>query len=1316
MKTKLKKSIVTLLIATLVLTTFVGTAFAVQKWFADAQGHWAEDVINTLAQDGVIAGYPEGLVHPDNIITRSEFSVLVARTMKFKHTQNDVLDIEFTDITNHWAEKDIKALIAEDVIIPTDYSTEFYPNEPITRYEMIRMLVRALGDDLHDENCKCETGFTDIANLTKVQLKYVCTAKEYGIANGFPDGTLRPFFNATRAEAFTMLVNKNKAMDKIEQAQADKDKQDKEEKPPKPSGGGSSGGGGSSYNPAPVFSFDLPQASYVGDTITCSPNSQYVSSVKWTLEKDGVAVSFEKFFDGSLSANGGTIKAKESGDYTLIATASNSVGKTTTIKDAITIYPVVEVTLKIPETSYTDREVEIGLNSKNLGNSAVKWTITKDGIVIDVDKVLEGNLDSTGGIVFFNAKGKYTVAATVVDGMGKFITVSSDIIIHSKVSIDVSLPQKTYTDKGITLDVYTKNAENLKVDWSLIRNGVDVKVNEHIEGILQDKKNIRFKEKGVYKLTATIVDETGRKYTDSADITVYPVGSAGFYLPEIFHTDNLVMVDTTFTEIGSNKAKWTLKKDGKEISMEQSVNGTLNDNGGSIKFKNAGSYTLFVSFTDDGGRSYSYEQDFIVYPIPVVTYTLPKFAHTDTQISVTTTLENIDGLKIEWLIDNTNGYQDWKTYVDVELSNNGGDIIIKRAGVYELVARITDKTGRVFLFESKDKIEVFPALMFAFDLPNLAYTDTVVDIRTHGNYQVLPVEWTITKDGKSVPFDTVTTGKLNENGGKLRFTEHGEYVLTGTMTDYLDRRFSHSETIQVMPIVEYSFTMPDTIHYGTEFTVAVEDAVHTDLYTVAWAMTEVNKAIAFDGNLDNNGGNISISHLGTFILTSTITDSEGRLFTHSRTITVINTAPNKPIVTVKPTRTVKDGLFFVEIEATAIDPDGDEITLEWAGRTANDYYPVGTHTVKVRAKDITGAYSERETITFEIINHAPTVTATADPTRTVQDGNFLVNIKANATDVDGDATTLEWDGRTENGYYSVGTHTVKVRAKDIAGAYSEWENVTFEVINHAPTVTATADPTRTVHDGKFRVDFSATATDADGDATTLEWDGRTTNDYYSVGTHQVRVRAKDIAGAYSEWQMISFTITNQAPSTPVITRTPSGNSVAPGTAVTINATSADPDGDTVTYIWENRDTETQTYPLGRNLVRVKAVDEAGAESRWAAIVFFVADSSSGGGMTLTGPDSTIMENGLDGATISEFTFTVPPVSGHSGNDYGRVRGYNIHTNQWEQLAYGTTNNGITFNETLEPGTYSRLEFYYYTNHDCMYNKSNITYSVEYFFQ
>ena len=174
--------------------------------------------------------------------------------------------------------------------------------------------------------------------------------------------------------------------------------------------------------------------------------------------------------------------------------------------------------------------------------------------------------------------------------------------------------------------------------------------------------------------------------------------------------------------------------------------------------------------------------------------------------------------------------------------------------------------------------------------------------------------------------------------------------------------------------------------------------------------------------------------------------------------------------------------------------------------------------------------------------------------------------------------------------------------------------------------------------------------------------------------------------------------------------------MAPGTPVTITATSSDPEGDPITLVWENRNAQTQTYPLGRNLVRVKAVDSTGAESPWAAIVFFVADSANGGGMTLTGPDSVILENGLEGATITNYTFTVPPVSGHSGSDFGRVRGYNVSTGQWDQLDYGTTSNGITFQRTLSAGVYSKLEFYYYTNHNCMYGKSNITYSVTYHFE
>ena len=667
-------------------------------------------------------------------------------------------------------------------------------------------------------------------------------------------------------------------------------------------------------------------------------------------------------------------------------------------------------------------------------------------------------------------------------------------------------------------------------------------------------------------------------------------------------------------------------------------------------------------------------------------------------------------------MDNTFGFQDWSTYVSGKLTNNGGTIRFKRAGIYELVARVTDETGRVFLYESKDRCEVLPVLTIDFELPAFAYTDTDLDIRTHGNNNVLPVEWSVSKDGKNIPLSEAFSGSLTPQGGKITFRSDGEYVLTAMMTDYLKRSYSHSESIRILPVVQYTFTMPQTVHYGAEFDVVAKDVQHIGSYTVVWTLQKDGNAAQYQGTLDNDGGRIAIRDTGDFILTASVIDSKGRVTTHSESIAVTNTAPNAPVVTAIPSRTAKDGKFLVDITASADDPDGDSVTLEYEGTAADSYYAPGTHTIRVRAKDIAGAYSPWTEKTFTVTNSAPTVTLTVEPTRTVKDGKFLVNISAAASDADGDPTTLEWENKAADNYYAAGTHTVRVRAKDIVGAYSPWAEKTFTITSSAPVVTLTAAPTRTANNGKFLVDISATASDADGDATTLEWENKAADNYYAVGTHTIRVRAKDATGLYSQWVSKTFTIANSAPTAPVITRTPSGNSVPPGTPVTIKATSSDPDGDPVTLVWEGRNAETQTYPLGRNVIRVKAVDSAGAESSWSAIVFFVADSNGSGGMTLTGPDSVILENGLEGATITEYTFTVPPVSGHSGSDFGRVRGYNKLTSQWDQLDYGTTSNGITFKRTLGAGVYSKLEFYYYTNHNCMYNKSNITYSVTYHFE
>lgn len=792
MNHKSKKIINILLVICILITSFVGSAYATRFVFSDSVGHWAEDTINNLARKGVIHGYPDGLSHPDEIITRGEFSALLARIMELEPKETNMVNIVFEDIAGHFAQKEIEALIDAGIIIKEEYSAKYFPDEPITRIEMIKMLVRAIGKEEHNMDCACNTGFTDEDDLTEEEREYICAGKHYNIISGYPDGTIRPDGEATRGEAFEILdkhdeikeiIEQEEATDKIEEDLVDSPDVEQEDKP---SDNGSSSNGGSSYVPAPKYDYTLPNTAYVGEEIKIIPTSRNVKSVAWTVTKNGIPTEISSVLDGELKAEGGVIKIKSTGSYTFSAKALNSRGKAVICEQTVTVYPVISAKFNLPETAHTDTTVAVDLVTENLGDNSLIWMIKKDGKEVDLETVITGELTGSGGLILFKTNGVYELSATITDELGKEVTVSDIITVYPLAEIKMELANITHTDKTITLNTETKNAEEMEIEWSLTQNGKVVIIEDFIEGNISiGESNIRFKEKGVYNLSISLIDKTGRVFKETVDITVYPVGSAGFYLPEIFHTDDTIKVEATFGEIRDHIADWYLVKDGKEVKLSDFITGNLSNDGGMIQFNQKGEYTLKASFTDDGGRTYNYEQALKVYPVPSVSYTLPKYVHTDSDIRVDVDSTELDGLKIEWLVDNTFGFQDWSTYVDGKLDNNGGNIQFKRAGIYELVARITDETGRVFLFEVGGKTEVLPVLNIGFELPALAYTDSIIDIRTHGSNNVLPVEWGITKDDKPISESKAFDGSLNAHGGKITFLEEGEYVLTATMTDFL---------------------------------------------------------------------------------------------------------------------------------------------------------------------------------------------------------------------------------------------------------------------------------------------------------------------------------------------------------------------------------------------------------------------------------------------------------------------------------------------------------------------------------------------------
>lgn len=114
--------------------------------FSDVpSGEWYSDSIIALASYGILAGKGNGRFYPMKDMTRAEFvSVLVRIT----DATGSGAAAGFTDISTHWAKKDI-AVAAERGWISgyaqTDGTYIFSPNRSITRAEAVSVINRVLG-------------------------------------------------------------------------------------------------------------------------------------------------------------------------------------------------------------------------------------------------------------------------------------------------------------------------------------------------------------------------------------------------------------------------------------------------------------------------------------------------------------------------------------------------------------------------------------------------------------------------------------------------------------------------------------------------------------------------------------------------------------------------------------------------------------------------------------------------------------------------------------------------------------------------------------------------------------------------------------------------------------------------------------------------------------------------------------------------------------------------------------------------------------------------------------------------------------------
>ena len=186
-------------------------------------GHWAYSDIMQLVDKGVIAGYEDGSFRPEGLVTRSEFAKMM--TLALDIPLLDDPPKTFTDI----AVSDWEYIYIETAkIYLTGYQQGddyyFKGSEPAVREDMAVALSKALELEAGTGNIdddyayvRLQNIFTDADTISPNLRKYVLTAYENKLIDGYPDGSFRAQGAITRAETASLLVKvlKSEVMQKV---------------------------------------------------------------------------------------------------------------------------------------------------------------------------------------------------------------------------------------------------------------------------------------------------------------------------------------------------------------------------------------------------------------------------------------------------------------------------------------------------------------------------------------------------------------------------------------------------------------------------------------------------------------------------------------------------------------------------------------------------------------------------------------------------------------------------------------------------------------------------------------------------------------------------------------------------------------------------------------------------------------------------------------------------------------------------------------------------------------------------------------------
>ncbi len=333
---------------------------------------------------------------------------------------------------------------------------------------------------------------------------------------------------------------------------------------------------------------------------------------------------------------------------------------------------------------------------------------------------------------------------------------------------------------------------------------------------------------------------------------------------------------------------------------------------------------------------------------------------------------------------------------------------------------------------------------------------------------------------------------------------------------------------------------------------------------------------------------------GTYSLTAKATDNTN-LTTTSSAITIISNALPSVSISSPANDAVFNAPASITIDAGASDSDGaitkveffqgstllnTDTTAPYSFAWAN--VPFGTYSLTARATDDRNAVTTSSAITV-ISNALPTVVITSPPNNAVFTAPANILIEVSASDPDGAITKVEFfQGSTLLNTDTVapfgftwtnvpaGTYSLTAKATDNRNAVTT-SSAAIVSSNVPPTVSITSPANNTVFTAPASITIDASANDADGTITKVEFfQGSTllntdTTAPYSftwtnvpAGTYSLTAKATDNNNLVTTSSAI--TVISNVPPTVSIT-SPANNAVFTAPAsITIDASASDSDG------------------------------------------------------------------------------------------------------------------------------------------------------------